>query len=83
MTRIEEEIVAVRDAQYKLAFHYPTREEAERLAVSSDKTQTDSALAGDDFDDLRIALKKAKRTPWDNLPADLRRDLLEVYDPNS
>lgn len=81
MEQIEREIAAIRRDQYKLIFHYPTREEAERLAVSSDKTQIDPALGSDDFDDLRIALRKAKKTGVENLPADLKRDLFDFYDP--
>jgi superfamily I DNA and RNA helicase len=79
MARIEEEIRAIRAANYHLAFHYPSRDQIDRLAVSADKTQEDLPLVGDDFDDLRVALKRVKRVPWDQLPADLRQDLKEVY----
>lgn len=79
MTKIEQEIVEIRAANYQLAFHYPTRDEVRQLAVSSDTAQEELPLAGDEFDDIRIALKKAKQTPWEKLPADLRRDLMDVY----
>ena len=79
MTKIEMEIAAIRAANYQLTFHYPTREEVIQLAVSSDTAQDELPLTGDDFDDLRLALKKARQIPWEKLPPDLRRDLMDVY----
>ncbi|MBB2199708.1 MAG: ATP-binding domain-containing protein [Gluconobacter cerinus] len=79
MGEIEREIAEIRAANYQLAFHYPTREEVRQLAVSSDSAQDELPLGNDEFDDIRLALKKARQIPWDKLPPDLRRDLMDVY----
>jgi len=79
MAKIEQEVAAIRAAHFQLAFQYPTREEVTQLAVSSDTAQEELPITGDDFDDLRLALKKARQIPWEKLPADLRRDLMDVY----
>jgi Superfamily I DNA and RNA helicases len=79
MAKIEQEITEIRTANYQLAFHYPSRDEVRQLAVSSDTAQEELPLSNDEFDDIRVALKKAKQIPWEKLPADLRRDLMDVY----
>src|SRR5262249_31356901 len=79
MGEIEREFAAIQAAHYQLSFRYPTREQIAQLSVSSDTAQEEIPLSGDDFEDIRLALRKAKKIPWDQLPADLRQDFIDVY----
>lgn len=73
MDQICAELQKIKDDEFSLDFHYPTKEIAIDLAVSSD-TLTDDDVLDDDFDDLRTALKKAKGN-WKQLPLDLQQEL--------
>ncbi len=73
MDQICTELQKIKDDEFSLDFHYPTKEIAIDLAVSSD-TLTDDDVLDDDFDDLRTALKKAKGN-WKQLPLDLQQEL--------
>lgn len=72
MDQIVAELARIRDDEFSLDFHYPTKEAALELSVSSDSLEQDDVV--EDFDDLRTALKKAKGR-WDQLPSDLQREL--------
>ncbi|MGY8704272.1 ATP-binding domain-containing protein [Bradyrhizobium sp. 18BD] len=83
MKQIESEILQIRQNNYRLSFHYPTQEQALKLAASSDLPRPGLGVATEVVDDLRLALKKAKkeRLLWDDLPEDLQRDFQEMYGP--
>jgi superfamily I DNA and RNA helicase len=83
MTEIADEVEKIRAANFQLRFHYPTRTLAEQLAVSSDTDFGELLPVGDEFDDIRQALKKAKSVPWEQLPLDLRHEFAEVYGQGS
>jgi hypothetical protein len=55
------------------------------LAASSDLPRPGMAVGHEAVDDLRVALKKAKkeRLLWDDLPEDLQRDFQEIYGPGA
>ncbi|WP_299912792.1 ATP-binding domain-containing protein [uncultured Paracoccus sp.] len=72
MNQIEVELAKIKNDEFSLDFHYPTKEAALELSVSSDPLDQDDVV--EEFDDLRTALKKA-RGKWDQLPLDLQREL--------
>ncbi|WP_315756026.1 MULTISPECIES: DEAD/DEAH box helicase [unclassified Bradyrhizobium] len=83
MQQIEKEILQIRQNNYRLAFHYPTQLQAAALAASSDLPRPGISVGREAVDDLRVALKKAKKEQllWDDLPDDLQRDFQEIYGP--
>jgi len=85
MQQIENEILQIRQSHYRLSFHYPTQEQAAVLAASSDLPRPGMTVGHEAVDDLRVALKKAKkeRLLWDDLPEDLQRDFQEIYGPGA
>jgi superfamily I DNA and RNA helicase len=85
MQQIESEILQIRQNSYRLSFHYPTQQEAFALAASSDLPRPGLAAGHEAVDDLRVALKKARKEKllWDDLPDDLQRDFQEIYGPGT
>ncbi|WP_445217687.1 DEAD/DEAH box helicase [Bradyrhizobium sp. Pa8] len=85
MQQIENEILQIRNNNYRLSFHYPSQQEAAALAASSDLPRPSIAAGREAVDDLRVALKKAKKEQllWDDLPDDLQRDFQEIYGPGA
>ena len=72
MEKISSELAEIRKANFSLNFHYPSREAANKLAVSTDVIHDDEDPEA--FGDLWLAAKKAKDN-WPQLPADLRLEL--------
>ena len=73
MDQISSELQKIRDDDFSLDFHYPTKAVAAELAVSTD-TLIDEEDVLEEFEDLRAALKKAKGK-WGQLPLDLQAEL--------
>jgi superfamily I DNA and RNA helicase len=72
MDQIISELDTIQKNEFALDFHYPTKADTVALAVSTDEMYEDDVF--EDFDDLRLAIKKAKGN-WNQLPLDLRREL--------
>ena len=85
MQQIESEVLEIRQNHYRLSFHYPTQQEALALAASSDLPRPGLAFGHEAVDDLRLALRKAKKEKllWDDLPDDLQQDFQEMYGPGT
>lgn len=74
MNQLGSELEKIKQDSFSLNFHYPTREVAAQLAVSTDSLYEDGLI--EEFDDLREALKKAKQNGnWKKIPMDLREEL--------
>lgn len=77
MDQLGTELAKIRDDGFSLNFHYPTREVASQLAVSTDSLYDEGVV--EEFDDLREALRKAKESGgWKQLPLDLRQELADL-----
>lgn len=74
--KIAEEASIVSKNGFNLKFHYPTYEDAKRMAVTKERSLIE---IGDEFDDVRAAIRKARETPWEQLPLDLQEDLSNLY----
>lgn len=72
MDQINQELASIKLDGFSLDFRYPTKQEAQALAVSTDALFEEDVV--EEFEDLRAALKKAKGN-WDQLPLDLREEL--------
>lgn len=75
MDQIQAELAEIENDNFSLDFHYPSKQEAQALAVSTDALVDEEVV--EDFEDLRSALKKAKGN-WEQLPLDLREELSKL-----
>lgn len=81
MNEINAELKQIKNDGFSLNFHYPTREVAAKLAVSTDSLYGEGMI--EEFENLREALKKAKaRGNWDELPKDLKEELANLSGGN-
>lgn len=72
MDQIIEELQRIKDDGYSLDFRYPSQEEAQELAVSTDAIVDESLI--EDFEELKYAIRKAKGN-WSQIPLELRREI--------
>lgn len=82
MDQLGAELQKIKDDGFSLNFHYPTREVAAQLAVSTDSLYEEGVI--EEFEDLREALKKARASGnWKQIPMDLREELASLSSGNS
>lgn len=80
MIQISAEIDAIRQGQFRLAFHYPQKAMMDKMSVSAPSSDGGRALPSDlDADDLRLLIKKVReRGGIDQLPPDVQLDIMDI-----
>lgn len=81
MNQLRAELEQIKSDGFSLNFHYPTREVAAQLAVSTDSLYEEGII--EEFDDLREALKKTRQSGnLKQMPMDLRQELADLSGGN-